>query len=182
MERLSTQYQRHGIPILKTELGMKNVHALPKLVKVVVNVGMRQDQKTAERVAAVERTLLSITGQKAVPTKARTSIATFKIRTGMEIGYMVTLRGRRMDDFLTKLIHVTLPRVRDFRGIPLSAVDQRGNLTIGIREHIVFPEIASDDVLHIHGMAITVVTNAKSRERGIVFFRALGFPFVKGKT
>lgn len=181
MERLSTHYTKHAISTLKEELGIANVYALPKIMKVIVNVGIRQDQKTADLVKAIERTLMRITGQKPVPTKARMSIATFKIRAGMDIGYMVTLRGKRMDDFLTKLIHVTLPRVRDFRGISLSAVDREGNLTIGIREHIVFPEIAADDVLHIHGMAVTIVTNAHSRERSLALFRALGIPFAKEK-
>ena len=179
MELLSTHYKERVIPELKKELGIANIYALPKIIKVVVNVGIRQDQKTAELTKAIERTLLRVTGQKPVSTKAKKSIAAFKTRAGMDIGYKVTLRGSRMYDFLTKLINITLPRVRDFRGVPSSAVDKNGNLTIGIRENIVFPEIASDEVLSIHGLSITIATNANSREHGTALFKALGFPFEK---
>lgn len=179
MERLRERYKQRTVPAIKQALQLTNVFSVPHITKVVVNVGIRQDQKTTELVKNIERTLTLITGQKPVPTKARQSIAAFKTRAGMDIGYMVTLRGTRMDDFLTKFIHVTLPRVRDFRGIPLSAVDRQGNLTIGIREHIVFPEIAADEIERIHGMSITLVTNAGTRERGLALFSALGVPFAQ---
>ena len=158
MELLSTHYKERVIPELKKELGIANIYALPKIIKVVVNVGIRQDQKTAELTKAIERTLLRVTGQKPVSTKAKKSIAAFKTRAGMDIGYKLS--------FLNILVNY-------------SWLDKNGNLTIGIRENIVFPEIASDEVLSIHGLSITIATNANSREHGTALFKALGFPFEK---
>jgi large subunit ribosomal protein L5 len=124
----------------------------------------------------VVKTLERITGQKPVLTLARQSIASFKIRTGMPIGAMVTLRGKRLDHFLDKLVHVTLPRVRDFQGLNPKSFDRRGVYTIGLKEHLVFPEIAADNIDHVHGLAITIVTTAQTPGEGLALLRALGFP------
>lgn len=174
---LKDRYHKEMVPQLQRELGLTNSMAVPRLLKIVVNVGMGQalrDPKVAEVVA---QSLVRITGQRPVRTLARKSIAAFKVRQGMAIGMMATLRGQRMWDFFEKLIRVTLPRVRDFRGIPQSAVDRQGNLSIGFREHVIFPEIRTDEVDQLHGIEVTVVTNAGSRERGIVLFQAFGVPF-----
>ncbi|MBI4449860.1 50S ribosomal protein L5 [Candidatus Uhrbacteria bacterium] len=174
---LKERYQQDIVPKLQAEFGLRTRMAVPRIGKVVVNVGMSQalrDPKIGETVIA---SLTRITGQRPVRTLARKSIAAFKVRQGQAIGAVVTLRGPRMWDFLEKLIRVTLPRVRDFRGVARSAVDQSGNLSIGFREHAVFPEIRSDDAEQLHGVQVTVVTGARSHERGLVLFKALGVPF-----
>lgn len=173
---LKERYNKEIVAQLKKELGETNIMALPKVQKVVVSVGLSAS-KDAKLIETVEQTLTRITGQKPVKTKAKKSIASFKIREGMTVGMMVTLRGDRMWDFLTKLIHVTFPRVRDFRGISKKIVDAQGNLSIGFREHIAFPEIRSDEVERLHGIQVTVTTTAGTRERGQKLFEALGFPF-----
>lgn len=157
-------------------LGVRNPLALPRLAKVVVNVGMGRVIKDPATQQTVVSTLERVTGQKPVLTQARKSIASFKVREGMPIGAKVTLRGAMMDEFVDKLIHVTLPRVRDFRGLDPKAV-AGGTLTIGLKEHTVFPEIRSDEVERLHGLEVTLVTTAKTREAALVFFQALGFPF-----
>jgi large subunit ribosomal protein L5 len=164
---------------LMTELKLTNVNALPKVLKVSVNAGLSRGLKDAKFIDAVESTLTRITGQKPVKTKAKTSISNFKIREGMIVGMMVTLRGGRMENFLEKLIHVTLPRVRDFQGISPKAVDAQGNLTIGFKEMVAFPEIRTDEVENVHGLEVTIATNAGTKERGLALFRALGVPFKK---
>jgi len=174
---LKERYQQDIVPKLQEEFGLKSRMAVPRIGKVVVNVGMSQalrDPKIGEIVIA---SLTRITGQRPVRTLARKSIAAFKVRQGQAIGAVATLRGPRMWDFLEKLIRVTLPRVRDFRGVASSAVDQSGNLSIGFREHAVFPEIRSDDAEQLHGVQVTVVTGARSHDRGMALFRALGVPF-----
>lgn len=174
---LKDRYYKEIVPQLQHALGLKNSMAVPRIEKVVVNVGMGQavhDPKIAE---AVIKSLTRITGQRPVQTLARKSIATFKVRQGMAIGVMATLRGRRMWDFLEKLIRVALPCVRDFRGIPAGAVDRQGNLSIGFREHTVFPEIRGDEAEQLHGVQITIATDAGNHERGLALFRALGMPF-----
>lgn len=172
-------YQKDIVPALMKEFGFKNTLAVPKVEKVTISVGLSQGIKDAKVLETVERTLERITGQKPVQTMARKSIASFKIRQGMVVGMMVTLRGPRMWDFLTKLIHATFPRIRDFRGISPKSVDARGNASFGFREHLPFPEIRPDEVERIHGMQVTVTTTAASRDRGLALFRALGFPFQK---
>jgi large subunit ribosomal protein L5 len=174
---LQERFGKEIVPQLMEVLNERNRMAVPRVLKIVVNVGMGKsvmDPKVAE---TVTQSLTRITGQRPVRTLARKSIASFKIRQGLAIGTMVTLRGRRMWDFLEKVIRVALPRVRDFRGIAPSAVDRGGNLSIGFREHVVFPEIRSDEVEHLHGVQVTVVTNAGARDRGLALFRALGVPF-----
>lgn len=179
MVTFKEQYQKQIAPALMKELGMQNVMATPRLKKAVVNVGVSASNRDPKLAETVEQVLARITGQRPVATLARIAIAGFKTRVGMVVGYMVTLRGKRMHDFVDKLIRVALPRVRDFRGIPVTSVDERGNLSIGFREYTAFPEIRADEVERLHGVEVTIVTNAGSRERGLALFRALGVPFQK---
>jgi large subunit ribosomal protein L5 len=175
---LREQYEKKIVPALMERFGYKNRMAVPKLKLVSVNVGMStnllKDPKIPE---TVETTLTRITGQKPVKTLAKKSIASFKVRQGQNIGMKVTLRGDRMWHFLEKLIHVTLPRVRDFRGISPKLVDKQGNLSMGFKEYIAFPEIRSDEIEKLHGVQVTVSTTATSREEGLELFRLMGFPF-----
>ncbi|MBI4132547.1 MAG: 50S ribosomal protein L5 [Candidatus Sungbacteria bacterium] len=174
---LQQKYQTEVAPELAKLLGYRNVLAIPRIEKVVINagVGRIRDEK---QLTVVREALALITGQKVAPRPAKLAIAAFKTRQGLVVGYQATLRGRRMWDFLSRLIHVALPRQRDFRGIDPKAFDQRGNLTIGIKEHIVFPELIGEDVPFIFGFEVTVVTTAKRREDGIVLLKALGFPII----
>ncbi|HYC34714.1 MAG TPA: 50S ribosomal protein L5 [Candidatus Paceibacterota bacterium] len=163
---------------LKEKLGYKNTMQAPKLVKVVLSIGTGKmtDKKRKEFVATQ---LTKIAGQKASVKAAKKSIATFKLRQGDSVGLQVTLRGARMRDFLEKLIHVALPRTRDFRGLKATAIDAMGNMTIGIKEHNIFPETAEDDIKDVFGLAITVVTTSKKKEDTKAFLEYLGFPFAK---
>lgn len=169
------QYQKKAAPMLEKEYGYLNRMAVPRILKVVVNTGVGRipDEKQRE---AILRSLALITGQKPVPRKAKKAIATFKTRQGQVIGYSITLRGKRMYQFLDRLVHAALPRTRDFRGILSRSFDARGNLTIGVKEHIVFPEMMGEDVRFMFGLEVTVVTNAKSRQESIILLRHLGFP------
>ena len=175
---LREQYEKKIVPALMERFGYKNRMAVPKLKLVSVNVGMStnllKDPKIPE---TVEATLTRITGQKPVKTLAKKSIASFKVREGQNIGMKVTLRGARMWHFLEKLIHVTLPRVRDFRGISAKLVDKQGNLSLGFKEYIAFPEIRPDEIEKLHGVQVTVSTTAKTREEGLELFKLMGFPF-----
>ena len=175
--RLQEHYQKNIVPVLLTEFKEVNRLALPRFVKVVLHVGLGPALKDAKFLETVENTLKRISGLQPIKTKAKKSISNFKIREGMVIGTMVTLRGAKMYDFLDRLIHVALPRVRDFRGISPKVVDAQGNITIGFREHMVFPEIRSDEVERLHGLEVTIQTTAGTRERGLALFRAIGFPF-----
>lgn len=171
-------YIKKAVPALTSALKLKGPMAVPKPLAISVNVGMTVGQlKEPKFVEAVTTTLERITGQKPVKTLAKKSIASFKIREGMNIGQKVTLRGDRMWHFLEKLINVTLPRVRDFRGVPDTCVDRQGNLSLGFKEYIAFPEIRSDEVERLHGLQVTITTNAGTREKGLELFRQLGFPF-----
>jgi len=174
---LKELYQTKVTPALKQEFGYKNVMAVPKLVKVTLNVGFGQAAKDPKLQEAAVKTLTRITGQKPVVTVARKSISNFKIRQGMPVGAMVTLRGTRMYDFLTKLTRVALPRVRDFRGLPKGSVDAQGNLSIGFREHMVFPEIRQDELEAMHGLEVSIVSTAGAKAPGKRLFELLGFPF-----
>ncbi|OJI08209.1 MAG: 50S ribosomal protein L5 [Candidatus Vogelbacteria bacterium CG22_combo_CG10-13_8_21_14_all_37_9] len=167
-------------PELKTKLALKNALALPKLVKVVVNsgTGRARDKKRNELVA--DR-LAKITGQKASARGAKKSIASFKLREGEIIGFTSTLRGKRMHDFLDRLLNIAIPRIRDFKGYDLKAIDEVGNLTIGLKEHNVFPETADEELKDIFGLSVTIVTTAKNRTEAEAFFEALGVPFKKVK-
>ncbi len=179
MERLKSQFTKQIAPALKDKLGVKNMHSVPKMEKVTLNVGLGQGIKDSGFHENVVSTLQRITGQKPVFTKARKSLASFKIREGMPIGLKVTLRGPRMYDFVEKLVSVAFPRVRDFRGIDRKSVDLAGNFNYGFKEHTAFPEISSDEVDRLHGLQVTITTSAKTREEGVALFEALGFPFKK---
>ncbi|MCX6796519.1 MAG: 50S ribosomal protein L5 [Candidatus Falkowbacteria bacterium] len=177
--RLQAKYKKEIIPKLKKEFNYSNNLAVPKLVKIVVNVGFGRHAKEKAYIDNVIAGLTGITGQQPIQTKAKKAVSAFKIREGMIIGACVTLRSARMYDFLEKLINITFPRVRDFRGIPEKGVDRQGNLTIGFREHLPFPEIKSDEVENIFGLEICLATNAKNRAEGLELFRFLGIPFKK---
>ncbi len=176
---LYEKYKKEVVPALKQEFGLKNVMQVPRITKVVINSGVGRFVKEAGYIDNVEKTLSRITGQKPVRTKARDSISNFKIREGMEIGVVVTLRGPKMYQFLEKLVRVTFPRVRDFRGIIDKAFDRQGNYTIGLKENVAFPEIKSGDVDKIHGLQIIINTTAKNKQEGKALLTHLGFPFVK---
>lgn len=153
--------------------------AVPKITKVTLNVGLGQGIKEAKYLETAEATLRRITGQQPVKCKARVSISNFKIRKGMIVGMKVTVRGKRMWDFLDKLVNVTLPRVRDFRGISAEAFDEKGNYSLGFREHMAFPEIRPDEIEVIHGLQITISTTTKNKDEGKLLLALLGFPFKK---
>ncbi len=176
---LYQKYLKEIIPALREKFGYGNKLAVPKIEKVTVNSGINSREGEQSRIQAVEETLAKITGQRPVKTKARQAISAFRIRQGMIVGMKTTVRGRRMYDFLDKLINVVLPRTRDFRGLSPNQVDRQGNLTIGIKEHNVFPEIQSDEVEKLHGLEITVTTTSKDRQEGLELLRLLGFPFKK---
>ncbi len=176
MTRLRDQYATTIVPALQKTLSRQNALSLPRLVKAVVNVGMGRVIKDPAAQQTVVSTLTRITGQKPVLTKAKKSVASFKVRQGMVIGAMVTLRGRMLDEFVDKLINITLPRVRDFRGLDPKSVSA-GTLTIGFKEHNVFPEIPSDEVERLHGLEVTLVSTARNREEALALFRAHGVPF-----
>ncbi len=165
------------VPSLIKIFGYKNALAAPKLAKAVINVGISAKITDPKYLENVEASLQRLTGQKPVRTQARQSISNFKIRQGQVVGAMVTLRGKRMYDFVDKLIAVTLPRVRDFRGLETKSVDTNGNLNIGFREHLAFPEIKADEIEKIFGLEIAINTTAKNKEEGITLFKLLGFPF-----
>lgn len=172
---LSKQKQQTAFEALSDAFGYKNRMAAPRIVKVVVSSGVGKADKVKK--ALVDNRLARITGQKASPRPAKQSIAQFKMRAGDIVGYQVTLRGARMFDFIDKLIHIALPRTRDFRGIPMTTVDDMGNITIGIKEHTIFPETSDEDLKDVFGVAITIVTTAKSKSEAEAFFRHLGVPF-----
>ncbi|OHA92244.1 MAG: 50S ribosomal protein L5 [Candidatus Zambryskibacteria bacterium RIFCSPLOWO2_02_FULL_51_21] len=158
--------------------GYKNPMQAPRLMKVVVSAGVGSF-KDKNKFKIVEDRLARITGQKAAPRGAKVSIATFKSREGDVVGYQATLRGKRMHDFLEKLIHIALPRTKDFRGIPLSGADEMGNYTLGVKEHTIFPETSDEELKDVFGFAVTIVTTAKSKDEVIKFMTHLGFPFKK---
>ncbi len=173
---MKARYQE-TIPELRKLLGRENALSLPRVAKVTVNVGLGRFLKEQSRVDEIVETLTVITGQKPVMMKARKAIAGFKIREGLEVGVKVTLRGRRMWQFLDRFLLATLPRTRDFQGIPVSSVDANGNCNIGLKEHMIFPEIIPEKVQTIFGLQIVVTTTAMDRKDGETLFRALKFPF-----
>ncbi|MDD3824853.1 MAG: 50S ribosomal protein L5 [Anaerolineae bacterium] len=177
MPRLRDLYQEQVVPTLQKELGYENIMQVPRLEKVVVNIGMGEALQNAKALDAALQDLSIITGQKPIVTRARRSIAAFKLRTGNPIGVKVTLRGNRMWDFLDRLINIALPRQRDFRGISADAFDGRGNYSLGLREQLVFPEINYDKIDRIRGMEITIVTTAPTDAEGYQLLRHLGMPF-----
>lgn len=179
MARLKEKYKKEVVPALSKEFGIKNPMAIPKLEKIVINMGLGEAISNPKVLDIAIEELKAITGQKPVITKAKKSIASFKLRQGMSIGAMVTLRGDRMYEFLDRLISIALPRVRDFKGLSPKSFDGRGNYTLGIREQIIFPEVDFNKVDKIRGMNISIVTTAKNDELGFALLKALGMPFRK---
>jgi large subunit ribosomal protein L5 len=175
--RLIKKYKDEVLPQLMKDFGLKNIMEAPKLDRIVINMGLGEAVQNAKIVESAVEELTAITGRKPVVTRAKKSIATFKLREGMPIGAMVTLRGEQMYDFLDRLISVALPRTRDFKGISPKAFDGRGNYTLGVREQIIFPEINYDKIDKIKGMNITFVTTAKTDEQGRALLKSLGMPF-----
>ena len=177
MNRLKEKYIKEVVPQLVKKFGYKNSLQAPKLLKVTLNVGVGSGLKDANFIEHVEDILNRISGQHAVRTKAKKSISNFKIRQGMTVGAKVTLRGERMYEFVDKLISVTLPRVRDFRGLSPDFLDKKGNLSISFKEYICFPEISSDEVERLFGLELAITNSANSKEEGLEMFKLLGFPF-----
>jgi large subunit ribosomal protein L5 len=175
--RMKVRFRDELIPKLMDELGLKNVMQVPRFEKVVINMGVGDAVKDGRMLEAALADLTVIAGQKPVVTKARKSIAGFKLREGMPIGAKVTLRGDRMWEFLDRLVTLALPRIRDFRGLDPRAFDGHGNYTLGVTEQLIFPEVDYDKVLQVRGMDITVVTTAQSDDEGLALLMALGFPF-----
>lgn len=178
-QRLKEKYRNETIPALMKEFSYGNVMQVPKIEKIVLNVGLGEAVQNIKLLDAAQKELSMITGQKAVSTKAKKSIATFKLRQGMPIGCKVTLRGERMYEFLDKLISTALPRIRDFKGVSGKAFDGMGNYTLGVKEQFIFPEIDYDKVELVHGMDITICTSAKTNEESKALLRHLGMPFRK---
>ncbi len=179
MERLREIYKKEIVANLMKDFSYKSVMQVPEVKSIVLNVGMGEASKDIKPLEAAAKELAILTGQKAVITKAKKSIAGFKLREGVPVGCKVTLRGERMYNFLDKFISLALPRIRDFRGISAKAFDGRGNYAIGIKEQIIFPEINYDKVVSMHGMNIVVVTSAKTNEEGKALLKYMGMPFKK---
>ncbi len=180
MARLQEKYHNDVVPKLKKEFGIANPMAIPRVTKVVCNIGTGEASRNAKILDQAIEELTAITGQKPVVRKARKSIAQFKLRLGMQIGCSVTLRRERMFEFLDRLVNIALPRVRDFRGLSSKGFDGRGNYTMGVKDHLIFPEIDYTKVEFPKGMNITVVTTAQTDDQARFLLQELGFPFVKG--
>jgi large subunit ribosomal protein L5 len=177
MVRLREKYQSEVVPKLTEQFQYKSTMEIPKIQKIVINMGLGEAIQNIKILDSAAEELAQLTGQKPVITRARQSIAAFKLRKGMPIGCMVTLRGNRMYEFFDKLVNVALPRVRDFRGISPKALDGRGNYTLGIKEHIIFPEIDYDKIDKIKGMNITIVTSAQNDDEARTLLSLMGMPF-----
>lgn len=178
---LKEKYQKEIIPQLKEKFSYQNIALVPRLKKVVINIGFGKLAKEKEKIAAIEKILIKISGQKPIMTKAKKSISAFKVREGMVIGAATTLRGERMYDFIDKLVNIAFPRVRDFRGISDKAVDRSGNMTVGFKDYSCFPELSASDLDNLHGLEVCLNTDAENREEGLALFTALGFPFKKNE-
>lgn len=179
MARLKDKYEQDVIPKLKKEFGITNIMAVPRITRVVCNIGLGEAPRQPKLLDGAMDELAAITGQRPTVRKARTSIAQFRLRAGMQIGCAVTLRRDRMYEFLDRLINIALPRVRDFRGLSPKGFDGRGNYTMGIRDHLIFPEIDYTKVEHPKGMNVTVVTTARTDDQARFLLQELGFPFVR---
>ena len=177
MARLKEHYTNEVIPKMMKEFNYKNLMQVPRLVKITLNMGIGEAIQNIKLLDSATNELTTITGQRPVITKARKSIASFKLRKGMSIGCMVTIRGERMYDFLDKLVNIGLPRVRDFKGVSPKSFDGRGNYTLGIKEQLIFPEIDYDSIDKIKGLNISITTTAKSDEEARFLFTQLGMPF-----
>ncbi len=179
MGTLKDMYLNECVPALKEEFGYKNAMQIPQVKKIVLNMGLGEAVQNPKIVEGAADELSKIAGQKAIITKAKKSIATFKLREGMPIGCCVTLRGDKMYDFFSKLVNIALPRVRDFRGLSPKGFDRRGNYSMGVQEQIIFPEIDYDKIDKIKGLNITIVTSAKTDKEGLSLLKMLGMPFKK---
>ena len=176
---IKEKYNKEVVAEMKKQFGFKSGLQVPRIEKVVVNVGIGKFIKDSALVEDVRKTIQVIAGQKPVMVKAKQSIAGFKIREGQEVGIKATLRGKRKWDFIEKLVHTAIPRVRDFQGLKDSAVDASGNLNIGIKEHTIFPEILAENVKNVVGFQVNITTTAKNKEEGLALFRLMGFPLKK---
>lgn len=179
MNPLQKTYREKIVPQLMQTLKVKNPHAVPHIKAVKINVGIGSHVVAGKDPEDIVKNVVAITGQKPIVPKSKKAISNFKLKINMPSGVVVTLRGKRMYDFLTKLIHVVFPRIRDFRGISKKSFDNHGNYSIGIKEHTIFPEIRADDVSKIHGLQITIQTNAESDKNAFELLKAFGFPFKK---
>ncbi len=177
---LKETYKEKVVPALKEELGIQNPMLIPNLEKIVISVGAGEGSRDSKLLQNIQDTISLIAGQHAVVTKAKKSEAGFKIREGMPVGVMVTLRGDRMWNFLQKLIYIALPRVKDFRGLPKNGFDGRGNYNFGLDEQLMFPEVDYDNIIKTHGMNITMVTTTENDKEAYKMLELLGFPFAKG--
>lgn len=178
---LKEKFQKEIAPELKKQLKLKNINAVPKLAKIVINVGIGKMLAGGKDFSDVEKNVTMLAGQKPVIAKAKKAISNFKLRQGMPVGIHVTLRGQRMYDFVYKFVNVVLPRTRDFRGVSPRSFDGKGNYSIAIKEHTVFPEINPDDIIKQHGLQLTFVTTAKNNDDALILFKTLGFPFQEKK-
>jgi len=178
---LVKEKQKKALDALKGDFGYTNEMQSPRILKVIVSTGIGST-KDKNKIKLIEDRLAKITGQKPAARQAKKSIAAFKLREGDVVGYQVTLRGKRMDTFIDKLVHVALPRTRDFRGIKRSVVDQMGNATLGIKEHTIFPETGDEDLKDVFGLSVTIVTSSNKREETLAFLEHLGFPIKKEET
>jgi len=179
MTRLKEKYSKEIVPALMETGGYKNVMQVPRLDKVVLNIGLGEAIQNAKALEAAEKDLAAISGQHPVITRAKKSIASFKLRAGMPIGLMVTLRGMRMHNFFDKLVNVVLPRIREFQGVPRNSFDGRGNYTLGLKEQICFPEVDYDTVDKVRGLEVSIVTTARTDDEGRHLLELLGMPFIK---
>lgn len=179
MPKLIAEQQKTAFSTLKGDFGWTNLMQTPHVVKVVISVGVGKMLKDKGKVELVADRLAKITGQKPAARAAKKAISTYKTRIGDKIGYQITLRGVRAEDFLNRLVHIALPRTKDFKGITTTAIDEMGNYTLGIKEHSVFPETADEDIKDVFGMAVTVVTTAKNKKEAQAYLSHLGFPFKK---
>jgi large subunit ribosomal protein L5 len=179
MSQLKERYKKEIAPVLIERMAYQNIMQVPRLEKIVLNIGLGEAITNAKALEAGEADLAAITGQHPVITRSKRSISAFKLRAGMAIGAMVTLRGQRMWDFFEKLVTITLPRVREFQGVPRNSFDGRGNYTLGFKEQVMFPEIEFDKVDKLRGLQIVIVTTAKTDEEGRNLLELLGMPFVK---
>ena len=180
MSRLKEKYLKETVPELMSKFGYKNVMQVPRITKIVVNIGLGEAIQNPKALEAAEGDLAAVSGQHPVITRAKKSVASFKLRAGMPVGMMVTLRGRRMYEFYDKLVNVVLARIRDFQGVSRDSFDGEGNYTLGIKEQIVFPEIDYDKVDRLRGLEVTVVTSAANDEEGRSLLESLGMPFSRG--
>jgi large subunit ribosomal protein L5 len=179
MNKMQEKYNQEVVPALRKAFDLKNIMQVPRIEKVVVNIGMGEAMDNPKALEAAVSDLTTVTGQKPIMTKARKSIANFKLREGRLIGTKVTLRGDRMWAFLDRLMNTALPRVRDFRGVSANAFDGRGNYTLGLRDQLIFPEIEYDKIDKLRGMEVTIVTTARNDDQARVMLQLLGMPFIK---